>query len=267
MSKRTLRALEDRLDGMCPPADAGHDPCHFLTTGHRSLLWHYEQAKADVAKLGMTDIVETAIRDCLELVKQSRGAEAQDLLRETAGMLMEKSGRIDKYRRALTPSELEDFRAREAAAAIRRIKRSLARKPRVLRSAFDSNDNPRPDIVDPEASPLRQAEQLAAYLRDQGVDPDKAALQAGGAIVEQFFKRGLEPDLRHQNTPQVAAEIGVLVQRAMDALAADAKPEAVQKLRLEGVLDRVAAVQPMLKELESSAGRARVKKESGGGAL
>ncbi|MGQ3054006.1 MAG: hypothetical protein ACT6S0_19685 [Roseateles sp.] len=57
------------------------------------------QAKADVAKLGMTTVVEHAIRECMVLVKQGERKAAQDLLLAACRELSEKSGAFAEMRK------------------------------------------------------------------------------------------------------------------------------------------------------------------------
>lgn len=101
MGKKQVRDLEDTLAavaGMLPKHD-GEDKLHFHTEGYPGLLWFYEKAKADIAKLGMTEVVEHAIQECMVLLKQGNREAAQDLLFAACGELREKSGTFDDMRK------------------------------------------------------------------------------------------------------------------------------------------------------------------------
>jgi hypothetical protein len=106
MGKREIQDLESGLGSMVVvlPKEDGSDPLHFFKEGYPGLLWRYEQAKSDVAELGLTDLVEATIRDCLALVQQGRRKDAQDLLLATSSTLSEKSGTWDEMRRMYTAS-------------------------------------------------------------------------------------------------------------------------------------------------------------------
>ncbi|KQW51478.1 MULTISPECIES: hypothetical protein [unclassified Roseateles] len=101
MGKKEVRDLEDTLAavaGMLPMPD-GEDKLHFHSEGYPGLLWFYEKAKADIAKLGMTEAVEHAIRECMVLVKQGEREAARDLLFAACGELREKSGTFAEMRK------------------------------------------------------------------------------------------------------------------------------------------------------------------------
>ena len=106
MGKKQIQALEDGLGSLALglPKDDGEDKHCFHSEGYPGILWRYEQAKADVAKLGMTELVESSIRDCMTMVKEGRLKEAEDMLFETCGALREKSGTWDEMRRMYTAS-------------------------------------------------------------------------------------------------------------------------------------------------------------------
>ena len=106
MGRKQIRELEDSLIATTAalPSESGEDKHHFFTEMYPGLQWYYEQAKADVAKLGMREMVEAAIRDCMVLVKQGRRKAAQDLLFEACGALRAKSGTFDEMRRMYTAS-------------------------------------------------------------------------------------------------------------------------------------------------------------------
>lgn len=101
MSKKEVRALEDSLGaiaGMLPQPD-GEDRLHFFEEGYPGLLWCYEQAKGDLAQLGMQDTVAHAITECMVLVKAGNPDAACDLLLAACGQLREKSGTFDAMRK------------------------------------------------------------------------------------------------------------------------------------------------------------------------
>lgn len=106
MSKKQLQDLENALGALAIalPSDSGEDKLHFYAERYPGILWRYEEAKADVAKLGMTELVETTIRGCMTMVKEGRRKEAQDLLYATSSALSEKSGTWDEMRRMYTAS-------------------------------------------------------------------------------------------------------------------------------------------------------------------
>lgn len=56
------------------------------------LLRCYDQAKADVARLGLTAVMEHAIAQCMVLVQAGQSEAAADLLFDVCGQLREKSG-------------------------------------------------------------------------------------------------------------------------------------------------------------------------------
>jgi hypothetical protein len=105
MGKRQLRELEDGLSatsGLLPTGSI--DKYRFFDGLHPLLIKEYQAARDDVATFGLTELVETAIRDCLVLVRVGRRTEAQDLLINACRALQEKSGRMDEYRRMYTSS-------------------------------------------------------------------------------------------------------------------------------------------------------------------
>jgi hypothetical protein len=106
MGKKEIQLLEDGLGSlaMAIPVVAGEDKHHFYDEGYPGIVWRYEQARAEVAKLGMTELVETTIRDCMTMVKEGRRKEAQDMLYATSSALSEKSGTWDEMRRMYTAS-------------------------------------------------------------------------------------------------------------------------------------------------------------------
>ena len=105
MGKRQLRELEDGLEGTSGLLPTGSiDKYGFFDAGHPLLIERYEAARDDVAKLGLTELVEAAIRDCLVLVKAGRRMDARRLLIDACRALDEKSGRMDEYRRMYTSS-------------------------------------------------------------------------------------------------------------------------------------------------------------------
>lgn len=106
MGKREIQDLEDTMGALAAflPKEDGSDPLHFFAEGYPYTLSRYEAAKADVAKLGLTELVESTIRDCLTLVQQGRRKQAQDLLLATSGALSERSGTCDEMRRMYTAS-------------------------------------------------------------------------------------------------------------------------------------------------------------------
>ena len=106
MGKKKIQDLEDTLGAAAGvlPREAGEDRHNFHTEFYPYLLAIYEQAKSDVAELGMTELVESTIRDCLTMVKEGRRQEAQDMLLATSSALSEKSGTWDEMRRTYTAS-------------------------------------------------------------------------------------------------------------------------------------------------------------------
>jgi hypothetical protein len=106
MGKKQIQDLEDTLGAAAvalPRAD-GEDRLHFHTEFYPYLMSVYEKAKVDVAKLGMTELVEITIRDCMTMVNEGRRKEAQDMLYATSSALSEKSGTWDEMRRMYTAS-------------------------------------------------------------------------------------------------------------------------------------------------------------------
>lgn len=101
MSKKEIRDLEDSLSAVAGmlPERGGEDKLHFYTEGYPGLLWFYEKAKPDIAKLGMTEVIEHAIDECMVLLKQGDREAAQDLLFAACGELREKSGTFDDMRK------------------------------------------------------------------------------------------------------------------------------------------------------------------------
>lgn len=69
------------------------------------LLRCYDQAKADVARLGMTAAVEHAITQCMVLVKAGRAEAGADLLIDICGQLRQKSGSLAELRRTYEAPE------------------------------------------------------------------------------------------------------------------------------------------------------------------
>jgi hypothetical protein len=106
MGKKQIQDLEDTLGAAAGavPREVGEDRLHFHAELYPYLLSVYEQAKTDVAKLGMTELVETTIRDCMTMVKAGQLKQAEDMLFETCGALREKSGTWDEMRRMYTAS-------------------------------------------------------------------------------------------------------------------------------------------------------------------
>lgn len=106
MGKKQIQSLEDVLGSaaLALPKEDGEDRHHFHVEFYPYLLSIYQLAKADVAKLGMTDLVETTIRDCMTMVKDGRRKQAQDMLFATSSALSEKSGTWDEMRRMYTAS-------------------------------------------------------------------------------------------------------------------------------------------------------------------
>ena len=106
MGKKQIRDLEDGLAALTValPSASGEDRHYFYTERYPGIQRSYELAKADVAKLGMTELVETTIRDCMAMVKEGRLKEAEDMLFDTCGALREKSGTWDDMRRMYTAS-------------------------------------------------------------------------------------------------------------------------------------------------------------------
>jgi hypothetical protein len=106
MGKKQIQALETFLGSTAVflPQESGEDRHHFFAEAYPCLVELYEEAKADVAKLGMTELVEATIRDCMTMVKEGRRKEAQDMLYATSSALSEKSGTWDEMRRMYTAS-------------------------------------------------------------------------------------------------------------------------------------------------------------------
>ena len=106
MSKKQLQDLENALGALAIalPSDDGEDKLHFYAERYPGILWRYEEARADVAKLGMTELLETTIRECMTLVKVGQRKEAEDMLYATSSALREKSGTWDEMRRMYTAS-------------------------------------------------------------------------------------------------------------------------------------------------------------------
>lgn len=262
MGRKQLKALADRL-AIFPLPDGPEDPFGRDPPGLVQLNELFDAARADLAKVpGLVEFVEKAIQESLILACQGRRLEGTKMLIDAC--LAVKEGRVDldQVQQKVIISDPQERQSRRAAEDKRRIERSLARKPRDLRSAFDSEGNLKPDIVDPQASPLQQADQLAAYLRGRGVSPPTASRQADDAVVEQFFKREYQHPPPEQLVPLVTSEIGTLIERAIAARAAETDPEFARQQQMAGVLERVANVQGMLEQLERSAG---VSRETGGG--
>jgi hypothetical protein len=106
MGKRQIQDLEDTLGAAAAaiPREDGEDRLHFRAEFYPYLMSVYEKAKVDVAKIGMTELVETAIRDCMTMVKAGQLKQAEDMLIEACGALREKSGTWDEMRRMYTAS-------------------------------------------------------------------------------------------------------------------------------------------------------------------
>ncbi len=106
MGKKQIQELEVGLAALAValPLANGEDRHHFYTEAYPGILLDYEQAKADVAKLGLTELVESTIRDCMTMVKEGRRKEAEDMLYATSSALSEKSGTWDEMRRMYTAS-------------------------------------------------------------------------------------------------------------------------------------------------------------------
>lgn len=101
MGKKEIRELEEMLGAAAVmlPKPGSEDKHHFHDESYPYLNHLYSAAKADVAKLGMTEVVEHAIRECMVLVKQGKREEAQDLLLAACGELREKSGTFAEMRK------------------------------------------------------------------------------------------------------------------------------------------------------------------------
>jgi hypothetical protein len=106
MGKKQLQALEDMLGSTTVflPQKNGEDRHHFYAEAYPHLRAVYEEARDDVAKLGMTEEVEHAIRECLTLTEQGKRDEAEHLLDATCGALRQKSGTWDEMRRMYVAS-------------------------------------------------------------------------------------------------------------------------------------------------------------------
>jgi hypothetical protein len=106
MGKKEIQALEDGLGSLALalPLPNGEDKLHFYDERYPGILWRYDQAKADLEKLGMLDLVQNAIQRCLPLVKEGRLKEAEHLLDSACGALRQKSGTWDEMRRMYTAS-------------------------------------------------------------------------------------------------------------------------------------------------------------------
>jgi hypothetical protein len=106
MGKKQIQSLEDGLGSlaMALPSQTGEDRHHFFDERYPGILWRYEEAKADVAKLGMTELVERTIRDCMTKAQAGELKEAEEMLYATCGALREKSGTWDDMRRMYTAS-------------------------------------------------------------------------------------------------------------------------------------------------------------------
>lgn len=106
MGKKEIQELESGLGTLAfaLPSATGEDRHHFYEERYPGILWRYEQAKSDVAKLGMTELVETTINNCMTMVKEGRLKEAEDMLFATSRALSEKSGTWDEMRRMYTAS-------------------------------------------------------------------------------------------------------------------------------------------------------------------
>ena len=101
MGKKQIQALESMLGStaLALPKEGGEDPYNFGSEFHPYLLFTYEEAREDVAKLGMTELVESTISNCKTMVDEGRRKEAQDMLYATCRALSEKSGTWDEMRR------------------------------------------------------------------------------------------------------------------------------------------------------------------------
>lgn len=101
MGKKEIQDLEDMLGAAADmlPKPGGEDKLHFHDESYPYLNHLYADAKADVAKLGMTQVVEHAIQECMVLVKHGRREEAQDLLLAACGELRERSGTFAAMRK------------------------------------------------------------------------------------------------------------------------------------------------------------------------
>jgi hypothetical protein len=106
MGKKQIQDLEVGLGALAValPSETGEDRHHFYSERFPGIQKSYEQAKVEVAKLGMTELVETTIRDCMSMVKEGRLKEAEDMLFATSSALSEKSGTWDEMRRMYTAS-------------------------------------------------------------------------------------------------------------------------------------------------------------------
>ena len=106
MGKKQIQDLEDGIGSLAfaIPISADEDKHHFYLERYPGLIWRYAQAKADVAKLGLTELVESTIRDCMTMAREGRRKEAQDMLFATCRALSEKSGTWDEMRRTYTAS-------------------------------------------------------------------------------------------------------------------------------------------------------------------
>jgi hypothetical protein len=106
MGKKQIRELEDALSGVSGTLPTpSEDKFHFFKETYPYLKHRYESARQDVAKLGMTELIEAAIRDCLPMALQGRRDEAEDLLIDACTKLREKSGTFDEMRHLYTASD------------------------------------------------------------------------------------------------------------------------------------------------------------------
>ena len=106
MGKKQIQDLEIGLGALAValPSTSGEDTHYFYAERYPGIERSYEQARAAVAKLGMTELVEATIRDCMIMVREGRCKEAEDMLFATSSALSEKSGTWDDMRRMYTAS-------------------------------------------------------------------------------------------------------------------------------------------------------------------
>jgi hypothetical protein len=106
MGKEQIQSLEDFLGSTAVflPREDGEDRHHLYAVPYPCLIAIYEEARADVSILGMTEMVERTIEDCRTLVKSGKRKDAENLLISTSGTLRRKFGTWDEMRRLYTAS-------------------------------------------------------------------------------------------------------------------------------------------------------------------